>query len=203
MIINSNRKGDLNIMKKIIALFCACFLLITTVDIVVPRSETKVFDSVIRLHILADDNGEEAQGIKLLVRDAILEECGDIFSQDGNIVAATETVEVNLSRIENIANRVLSEQGVDYEAEVKWGFEEYPTRVYENLTLPSGTYRSLRVSLGSGKGNNWWCVLFPPLCTKVSTADNLSSNSEITERDSQVFTKKKYIFRFKLLEIFW
>ena len=186
---------------KLIALFCACFLLLTVVDMLIPRSEAKVFDNVIRLHILAEDNSEEAQSVKLLVRDAILAECGDLFYPNGNITAATEAVEYNLARIENIANRVLSENGADYSATVQWGSEEYPTRVYENFTLPSGTYLSLRVNLGSASGNNWWCILFPPLCTKASSDKDLAA-SGINGNDTSVFSKPKYIFRFKLLELF-
>ena len=187
---------------KIILLLCACFMLLNVVDMLIPRSEANIFDNAIRLHILADDNSEEAQNVKLQVRDAILEECGDMFSENGDVVAASETVEANLSYMEDIANRVLKENGMDYKAQACWGYEEYPTRVYDDFTLPAGEYRSLRLKLGQGEGNNWWCILFPPLCTGASTEDDFSS-AEITKKDSNVFTKPKYIFRFKLLELFW
>ena len=188
---------------KIVALFCACFILLNVVDMVIPRSESKIYDSVIRLHILAEDNSESAQKVKLMVRDAILDECGDLFAEDGNIVSASETVESNLPKIEEIANRVLSENGMDYKAVCEWGTEEYPTRVYENLTLPSGTYRSLRINLGKAEGNNWWCVLFPPLCTKASAGESDFARTDVNKNDSRVFTNRKYTFRFKLLEFFW
>ncbi len=185
---------------KIIALFCACFLLLNIVDMLIPRSEAKIYDSVIRLHVLAQDDSEEAQSIKLLVRDAILNECGALFSASGDIVSASEAVEENIPRMEEIANRVLLENGVEYKATAEWGTEEYPTRVYENVTLPAGEYRSLRLKLGKGEGKNWWCVLFPPLCTKAS-AD--LSGSGVNKKDTEVFSNKKYIFRFKFLELFW
>lgn len=186
---------------KIIALFCACFLLLTTVDMLVPRSESNIFDNAIRLHILADDNSDAAQSVKLLVRDAILNECGYLFSDDGDVISASQTVEENLPRMEAIANRVLAENGFDYSATAEWGYEEYPTRVYDSFTLPAGTYRSLRINLGSADGNNWWCVLFPPLCTGAASGDDLSS-AEVNKNDSSVFTNRKYIFRFKILELF-
>ena len=186
---------------KIIALFCACFMLLTIVDMLIPRSEAKIFDNVIRLHILAEDNSETAQNVKLTVRDAILDECGDIFSESGDIVTASETVEENIPRIEEIANRVLSEQGVDYRANVQWGLETYPTRIYDDFYLPSGEYRSLRVNLGTANGNNWWCVLFPPLCTNAAS-DNEFESAGISKKDTSVFKNRKYIFRFKLLELF-
>ena len=186
---------------KLIALFCACFMLLTAIDMLIPRSESNIFDNAIRLHILADDNSDRAQSVKLLVRDAILNECGDMFSDNGDVLSASETVEENLPHIEEIANRVLSENGMEYSAKAVWGYEEYPTRVYEDFTLPAGTYRSLRVNLGDAEGNNWWCVLFPPLCTGAASADDFSS-AKINNTDSSVFTNKKYIFRFKILELF-
>lgn len=186
---------------KLIALFCACYMLLTTVDMLVPRSEANIFDNAVRLHILADDNSDSAQAVKLLVRDAILEECGYLFDETYDVNGAVEAVEANIPRMEEIANRVLAENGYYYTANAQWGYEEYPTRVYDEVTLPAGTYRSLRINLGSGSGNNWWCVLFPPLCTGAASGDNLST-ARVNETDSSVFTEKKYIFRFKLLEIF-
>ncbi len=186
---------------KIIALFCACFMLLTIVDMLIPRSEAKIFDNVIRLHVLADDNSEAAQNIKLSVRDAILDECGDMFSESGDIVTASNVVAENIPRIEEIANRVLAEQGVDYRATVQWGSESYPTRTYEDFYLPSGEYLSLRVNLGTANGNNWWCVLFPPLCTKASS-DSEFKSAGIAKKDTSVFKSRRYIFRFKLLELF-
>ncbi len=189
-------------MKKIIALFCACFILLNVVDSLVPRGEAKIFDNVIRLHVLADSNSEEAQDVKLMVRDAILNECGDLFSDKGSVISAEKTVESNLQRVEQVANRILAENGMDYQAKAEYGYEEYPTRVYENFTLPAGTYRSLRIKLGKAEGNNWWCVLFPPLCTKASQGKKDLTSAGITKKDNKVFTNSKYIFRFKFLELF-
>ncbi len=188
---------------KIIALFCACFVLLTVVDMTVPRSESEIYDSVIRLHILAEDDSAESQNVKLLVRDAILSECSDLFESDSTLASAESTVAENLSRIESVADRVLSENGFEYTSSAELDYEEYPTRVYENITLPAGRYRSLRLKLGSGEGRNWWCVLFPPLCNKASASSEDFASTEVDERDSGVFMNKKYIFRFKLLELFW
>ena len=167
----------------------------------IPRSEAKIFDNAIRLHILAEDNSETAQAVKLCVRDAILTEYSDIFNNNENVIEASKALESSLADIEATANRVLSEYNADYRASVEWGYEEYPTRVYENITLPAGSYRSLRINLGRAEGNNWWCVLFPPLCTDAAKNNSLSQ-SGVNENDSRVFKEKKYIFRFKILELF-
>ena len=184
---------------KIIALFCACFILLTAVDMFIPRTESKVFDNVIRLHVLANDNSEQAQSIKLTVRDAILSECGELFESSSDVINAEEALLQNITRIEETANRVLSENGIEYRAIAELGTEEYPTREYEEFSLPAGEYKSLRIKLGEAKGENWWCILFPPLCTKASS--DLTS-SGITEKDTEVFKKPKYKFRFQLLELF-
>ena len=188
--------------KKLIFLFCACFMLLNMVDMLIPRSEANIFDNAVRLHILADDNGEEAQRIKLLVRDAILEEYGEMFSESNDVEAASKVLEENIPKIEATANRVLAENNADYVANASFGYETYPTRVYENITLPAGEYRSLKLNLGSAEGKNWWCILFPPLCTGASSEKDLSS-AKVNEKDSEVFSKPKYIFRFKLLELLW
>ena len=188
--------------KKIFALFCASFLLLSLVDLFVPRSEAMVYDSVIRLHIIAEDDSEKAQNIKLQVRDTILFECPELFSENGDITVASETVQENLPYIEAVANRVLSENGADYQAKAEFGLETYPTRVYEDFKLPSGEYLSLRVKLGDASGKNWWCVMFPPLCTKASSEKADWTDTDVNKNDSSVFTNRKYIFRFKFLELF-
>ncbi|MBR6562322.1 MAG: stage II sporulation protein R [Clostridia bacterium] len=190
----------MNLKTKMIALICSCFLLLSAVDALVPRSEARIFDNVIRLHILAEDNSAEAQSIKLCVRDAIVEECGDLFSDSGDVIAASEELEANIARMEGIANRVLSEMGAPYTASAEWGLESYPTRVYGDISLPAGEYRSLRIKLGNAEGENWWCILFPPLCTKAASGD--IADASINKRDTAVFKRGKYIFRFKLLELF-
>jgi stage II sporulation protein R len=188
--------------KKMLALFCASFILLSTVDVFVPRGEAQIYESVIRLHVIAEDDSETAQSIKLLVRDAILNECSGLFSENGDVIAASETVEENLPLVESVANRVLSENNAGYEAKAEFGLETYPTRVYEDFKLPSGEYLSLRVKLGKAEGQNWWCVLFPPLCSKASSKKLGLSNTKVGKNDSSVFTNRKYVFRFKFLEIF-
>ncbi len=186
---------------KIIALFCACFMLLSAVDMLFPRSEAQIYENAIRLHILAEDNTEKAQAVKLLVRDAILNECGELFSEKTDVDSASSAVCENLANIERIANRVLAENNAGYTATVEWGIESYPTRVYNDFSLPAGEYRSLRVKLGSANGNNWWCILFPPLCTGASTNKDFTV-AKVNKNDTSVFTSRKYAFRFKLLELF-
>lgn len=170
-----------------------CLLVGVFCDLFLPMSEGKVYDSVIRLHVLANSSSEEDQRIKYGVRDAIL--AADCFKGAKDINAAKEDVENAAKRAVDAANAYLEKEGADYRATYLWGVENYPTRVYEEIKLPSGDYLSLRIVLGEGEGENWWCVLFPPLCLGAAEAD--VKNGKVFDAKS-----KKYIFRFKILEWF-
>lgn len=189
-----------NLLTRIILVFCACFLLITAADVFIPGNEKKIFEGAVRLHVLADSDSDSDQNVKLLVRDAILDEYGDLFGSADCSDDAKKAVEKSVGSIKNTADRVLKENGFPYESTVLWGKEKYPTREYEDFTLPAGEYYSLRVKLGSGNGHNWWCVLFPPLCTGASSRRLYETG--VDRKSSQVFTERKYIFRFKFLEWF-
>lgn len=186
-------------MLKAISVFCACLLLVAAVDLFVPGDEKNVYSGAVRLHVIAESNSDEDQCVKYLVRDAILKNFGDVFNSLPDTVSARETAIKLLPEIENTANSVLIENGFDYKAAVEFGKENYPTRVYGDITLPAGEYYSLRVCLGEAKGENWWCVLFPPLC---SSASKDLTPSGVNKRSQKVFTDKKYIFRLKILELF-
>ncbi len=172
-------------LKKTALCFALSLALICFCDLVLPRGEGEIYDSVIRLHIIANSDSAADQETKLAVRDAILE--AGVFENG--------SVEVALSEAKRVADGVLKERGANYRSDCLFGREDYPTRVYENMKLPAGTYLSVRVVLGDGAGKNWWCVLFPPLCLGAS-------KKPLTDSGSEVFTEERYVFRFWLLELF-
>lgn len=155
-----------------------------------------MYSSVIRLHIIANSNTAADQSLKLAVRDAVL--AADCFNGAESMDKAQASVTAAASKAVETANAVLAAEGVPYRATCLWGRESYPTRVYEGFRLPAGDYLSLRIVLGEGNGENWWCVLFPPLCLGAAK-DVLNGPS------GKVFSvkTKKYSFRFKLLELFF
>lgn len=179
------------------AAFCLalCLLTVTVCDLVLPEGEGVVYDSVIRLHILANSSSAEDISIKYAVRDAVL--AADCFEGAADIIEAKGSIEEAAKKAVNAANAYLKKKGVPYRATYRWGHEDYPTREYEGLRLPSGDYLSLRIVLGEGDGENWWCVLFPPMCLGAA-------KDSLDIKGKEVFdTKdKKYSFRFKLLEWF-
>ena len=120
---------------------------------------------VIRMHIVANSDSELDQNIKFQVRDAVCRSIASDLDRIQNTEEALEYLRNNLSKLRNIANQVLEEAGVDMEATVSLGKEVFTTREYDTFRLPAGIYKTVRITLGEGNGENWWCVTFPSLCS--------------------------------------
>ena len=126
---------------------------------------------VVRLHVVANSNGAEDQAVKLLVRDAVLEEAARWYQGAGATEEASSQLCTHLQSIAGAARQVLGEQGVGYSATAQMTEMYFPTRDYGDFRLPAGRYRTLRVTLGEGAGKNWWCVVFPSLCLPAATQE--------------------------------
>ncbi len=196
------KTGTWKLWEKMLCAICASTLLLFTVDLAVPAEEAEIYDTVIRLHVLANSDSETDQAVKLLVRDAILAECSALFSETKTTEEALSQIESAAKQMEQIADRVLEENGFSYRATAVFGTETYPTREYDGVTFPAGEYRSLRILLGEGGGQNWWCCLFPPLCMSASTAEDSLDSVGLDPSSGKVFTDRTYRFRLKLLEWF-
>lgn len=129
------------------------------------HGEQEIYDGVVRLHVLANSDSDADQAVKLKVRDAVLDTASTLLEGYKTEAEAEAVTRANLDTLAAAAERVLKENGFDYGARVTLGREFYPRREYEGFYLPEGTYMSLRVLLGNAEGQNWWCVLFPLLCT--------------------------------------
>ena len=123
---------------------------------------------LVRLHVLAHSDDAAEQQIKLKVRDAVLGYLEPILEDTSDSAEAERLIMENMDGIARAARRASQGRAVS----VSLSIEHYPTRRYENLALPAGKYRSLRVTLGAGEGQNWWCVVFPPLCTQTVLAED-------------------------------
>ena len=126
---------------------------------------------VVRLHVVANSNGAEDQAVKLLVRDAVLEEAARWYQGAGSMEEASSQLCTHLQSIAGAARQVLGEQGGGYSATAQMTEMYFPTRDYGDFRLPAGRYRTLRVTLGEGAGKNWWCVVFPSLCLPAATQE--------------------------------
>ncbi len=124
---------------------------------------------LIRLHVIASSDSDSDQNLKRKVRDALIIESAALFDGCENIFDAEKICRENKLLLEKAARKVVEQEGFDYTVSTKFDYELYPVRRYEEFTLPAGEYLSLRVIIGEGKGKNWWCVLYPPLCTSYAS----------------------------------
>ena len=192
--------------KKVLIIIAAVTLSFVFLLPVLPiRGEEAVYEKVIRLHVLANSDSDEDQKIKLLVRDGVLESVGSITKNCSNVDEAKEALGMHLDEIKEVSDRILEANGVKDRSTVELGKESYPEREYEGVRLPSGEYCSLRISIGSAEGHNWWCVLFPPLCLSASRPDEVLVQAGFTLDQVKVLTETenpKYVLRFRILEFF-
>jgi stage II sporulation protein R len=121
-------------------------------------------DQAIRLRILANSDTTEDQQVKHMVRDAIVQEIKSWVHQPQTIEEARKQIRTHLPEFQKIAEKVVREHGYSYPVKVEFGQVPFPTKVYGNRVYPAGKYEAVLITLGEGKGQNWWCVLFPPLC---------------------------------------
>ena len=135
------------------------------------RDRNMLQKELIRFHVVANSDSKEDQAVKLLVRDAVIENLRSEMESITDTASAEKYLRENLPRIEEVANKTLQTLGVDMEAGVSLCKEAFQRRVYDTFTLPAGVYKALRITIGEGEGKNWWCVVFPDFCIgAVSTS---------------------------------
>lgn len=126
---------------------------------------------ILRLHVLANSDSDEDQELKLLVRDAVLEAGERCFGLCDDIESASLLIEQNLLLLLRRADEVVAENGYDYEVSINIQTCYFNTRTYDEITLPAGFYQAVRVEIGEGSGQNWWCVMFPAMCITAATGE--------------------------------
>lgn len=157
---------------------------------------------VLRLHVLANSDSAEDQALKLKVRDRVLAESAAVLGSASSRAEAEERAARALPRLREAAADEVKRQGYDYPVGVELTNMYFTTRQYGDVTLPAGSYDALRVTVGSGRGHNWWCVIFPPMCLPAAEApeelqDVLNRNEmEIVEG------KSGYVLKFKTVELY-
>ena len=160
------------------------------------KKQGELSSQVVRLHVLAVDDSEEEQALKLRVRDAVLAYLSPVLE---GVSDRDEARELLAGRLQAIAETA-ADAAEGRKVSVSLGPESYPLRRYEGFVLPAGTYESLRVVLGEGEGHNWWCVVFPPLC--LSAADAGSVQSVMNPDDFALITEEDgYELRFRIVEL--
>lgn len=155
-----------------------------------------ISSSLVRLHVIAASDETAEQELKLRVRDNVLEYLTPVLDKAESPEEAQRIINGELTSIKAAAEACAGGRSVS----VTLGQEYYPTREYEGFTLPAGQYQSLRVILGEGKGHNWWCVVFPPLC--VSAAEQNKALDAMSEPERGLITEANgYELRFRIVEL--
>ncbi len=151
-------------------------------------NETRENGAYLRIHIRADSNNEADQAVKYKVRDRVVEYLTPTVAACETKQDALDVLSGKLNEIEAVAESVLRANGFSYDARASLRKENFPTRVYEEVTLEAGVYDALILELGSGSGDNWWCVVYPPLCFAGGNG-NIVYKSKIAEIIKRFFVK--------------
>ncbi|MEE1065494.1 MAG: stage II sporulation protein R [Acutalibacteraceae bacterium] len=166
------------------------------------QTSEHIRESVLRLHVIANSDVSVDQNLKLAVRDAIINESEEIFDGTVTVDNAVEKITPEINNIKEIAERVVENYGFDYNVDVSIDEEYFETRTYETVTLPAGKYLSLIVRIGEGKGKNWWCVMFPPMCVSAADEEDVLKTTLSEKEIKLVNSKPEYEPRFKIIELY-
>ena len=166
-------------------------------------SRDAIADKVVRLHVLANSDSETDQALKLKVRDRVLERAAELLEESENRDQAEKCLTEALPELEALAAEEIAANGYDYPVTARLEEVSFPTKEYDGFTLPAGKYLALRVIIGEGAGKNWWCVVFPPLCTAVSSdVPQTAMAAGLTEAEVGLITGEDqgYVLKFKAVE---
>ncbi len=170
----------------------------------------EISEEVIRFHVLANSNAEEDQILKLKVKDKVLEKFRGDIEGFKNREDGLEKFNRKTEEIEKYVRTIIEDEGYEYEVKVYVGKSYFPTKIYGDVTLPKGEYTSLKIEIGESVGENWWCIMFPPLCYVDETVDReeIIKNEElrkiIGDDNYKIITKDSisYVMKFKIIEMF-
>jgi len=204
-------------MKKLIltsvAIIIAISIALNNSIVATKATQSDVASKLIRFHVIANSDDEIDQVLKLKVRDSVLKYVSPKLVDSKSIEESRKIINNEDKNIKKIAQTIINKNGFKYTVSTALSQEYFPVKTYGNITLPQGMYEAYRIIIGLGKGQNWWCVMFPPLCFVDITRGSLSFDKTKTEMKSvlsddeyklvdNTLNSKKIIVRFKLGEIF-
>ena len=190
----------LHIWEIALLIGMAVFLISGAVSL---QNRDQLADKVVRLHILANSDSEEDQALKLRVRDRVLERATELLEQTGDRREAADVLQSHLPELERIAAEEISDCGYEYDVTAEVANTMFPTKEYDGFTLPAGEYLARRIIIGEGNGHNWWCVVFPPLCTTAAAdvpASALAAGFDEEEVALVTEENEGYVLKFKAME---
>ena len=197
----TKQAGRLRLAEIILLLFLAAFLASGAMAL---QTGQELSDKVVRLHVLANSDSEEDQALKLKVRDRILAYAEPLLAGAADRREAEALLRGRVLELERIAAEEIRANGYDYGVTIKLEDTVFPTREYEGFALPAGKYLALRAVIGAGEGQNWWCVVFPPLCLASVSEQGVETAAEgvLSEDQVALITGQDggYVLKFRLIE---
>lgn len=186
-------------------------LIFTYITSYAQKTANDIKNSVVRLHIIANSDSDADQSLKLKVRDRLTRDAAYILEGSENSADALAAAKKNIDIIRQIAADEVKAQGYSQSVRVEIGTFPFPTKAYDDILLPAGSYNAVRVILGDGKGKNWWCVMYPPLCftsgsITVSESAHKTLRDNLTESEYRLITESNcenipVNIRFKIVEL--
>ena len=190
-------------MKLFIKSACTAFVFAVIFSMLPFRAAcADLQNDVFRLHILANSDSDADQALKLKVRDRVLSYTEELFSRAKSREEAESLVADRLQSIANVAADEIADNGYSYPVRAEITNMYFTTRHYEDYTLPSGCYDALRLTIGSGEGHNWWCVMFPSLCISSASDRDGRAKEALSEREYDVVKDEKREYKFFFAEVF-
>lgn len=198
--------------KKYTILSLACLLLALVCTMAQVRSgqealASRLAPSLLRFHILANSDSEKDQQVKLEVRSLILDYMQKQLAKDASKEETVAYLQDHASEVEQLADRYLRRKGYDYQTNLELTNCYFPTRVYDDMVFPCGYYDAARITLGSGTGHNWWCVLYPRLCfvdaacNEIPEETRAQLQTQLKQGDYLALRDNRPAIRFRLLEL--
>lgn len=192
-------------MKFLISLTASVLAAVSILSILPVSGEHRIYEDVLRLHVIAESDSAEDQELKLRVRDAVLACVSDAVGECTSFAEANAVVGGMLEEIQTAAEACVRGNCADCSVSVALSPEKYPRRDYGSSCLPAGVYQSLRVTLGDGAGKNWWCVLFPTVCVRFAEGgadEDACIAAGFTPEEYRIITGEgKWKVKFRILEI--
>ena len=189
-------------MRKQIGSVLFCFILCAAFWMMDILSDQQFLShEVIRMHVVANSDSEKDQSIKLLVRDAVCASMEEDLRSIRDLEQAKAYIEDAVPRIKQIAEQVLQRNGIEMETSVSFCKEAFPVRLYDTFRLPAGIYDTLRITIGEGEGQNWWCVTFPSLCAQSDFQAAAAGAGFDEKLTNTLRTESGYDIRFYFMDV--
>lgn len=210
-----------NIRNRIYILASILVVILITSTFVIIKEVNKIEactydykDKLIRFHVIANSDSDKDQKLKLKVRDEVISYLQPKLENSNSIEESEKIIKNEYKTLENISKKVISKNGYNYTVKVGLEYSNFPAKQYSSVVLPAGKYKALRIIIGEGKGKNWWCVMFPPLC--FVDDQNGIIDEKTDKKLKEVLTEEEYDlimaknknevknleFKFKITEVF-